>query len=473
MPTSQSPEDIMGKWFEDSDNRRWTAFVNELNSTQASTLQKLLASKTNTALPKDVPKAAPPKDVPKAASPKDVPKVALPKDVPKAAPPKDVPKAAPPKDVPKAALPKEVPKAAPPKDVPKAAPPKDVPKAALPKDVPKAALPKDVPKAALPKDVPKAAPPKDVPKAAPPKAAPHKDTPPKGTSKEKVAVATHMSPDNLSFDICNQEHCRKGAGYKAAMKLKRKLFDNESNSSTITDGGNKEENITTPIKSSTMTDGGNKENTLITPVKTGDNHHDKRKKGEDTVTLELGAIDWSAVSTESAGQYTVMFGGKPVKITVETEGSDGEVSNDPVETSSRKDNDIETDQFKDKTTEEDDLDLTKDSLVEKGIQRMIELNNVLTGEDISVSDTEEAETEGNSKNEDGSITDGQGCQKDSGVECDGTLTEQHGDDDKKNDENSENDTLTSTNTSEDDAEQENLPVKSEKVDGAYLQKVTV
>ena len=162
------------------------------------------------------------------------------------------------------------------------------------------------------------------------------------------------------------------------MKLKRKLFDNESNSSTVTDGGNKEEKSTTPIKSNTMTDGGNKEeklptpiksstvtdggnkeNTLITPVKTGDNHHDKRKKGEDTVTLDLGAIDWSAVSTESTGQYTVMFGGKPVQITVETEGSNGEVSNDPVETSSRKDNDIETDQFKDKTTEEDDLDLTR------------------------------------------------------------------------------------------------------------------
>ena len=104
---------------------------------------------------------------------------------------------------------------------------------------------------------------------------------------------------------------------------------------------------------------------------------------------------------------------------------------------------------------------------------MIELNNVSTGEDISVSDTEEAETEGYSKNEDGSITDGQGYQKDSGVESDGTLTEQHGDDDKKSDENSENHTLTSTNTSEDDAKQENLPVKSEKVDGAHLQKVTV
>ena len=118
-----------------------------------------------------------------------------------------------------------------------------------------------------------------------------------------------------------------------------------------------------------------------------------------------------------------MFGGKPVKITVETEGSDREVSSDPVETSSRKDNGIETDQFKDKTTEEDDLDLTKDSLVEKGIQRMIELNNVSTGQEISVSDTKEAETEGYSKNEDGSITDGQGYQKDSGVESDGILTE--------------------------------------------------
>ena len=170
-----------------------------------------------------------------------------------------------------------------------------------------------------------------------------------------------------------------------------------------------------------------------------------------------------------------MFGGKPVKITVETEGSDGEVSSDPVETSSRKDNGIETDQFKDKTTEEDNLDLTKDSLVEKGIQRMIELNNVLTGEEISVSDTEEVETEGYSK-EDGSVTDGQGYQKDSGVESDGTLTEQNGDDDKKNDENSkkvEKDTLTSPNTTEDVAEQENLLVKSEKVDGAHLQKVTV
>ena len=273
MPTSQSPEDIMGKWFEDSDNRKWTAFVNELNSTQASTLQKLLASKTNTALPKDFPKAA---------------------------------------------LPKDVPKAAPPKDVPKAAPSKNVPKAALPKDIPKAALPKD--------------------------------TPPKGTPKEEVAVAPHMSPDNLSVDICDQEHCRKGARYKAAMKLKRKLFDNETNSSTVTDsgnkaeklptpiklstvtdGGNNEEKIPTPIKLSTITDGGNKEeklptfikastitdvgnneNTLLTPVKTGNNqstHHDKRKKGEDTVSLDLGAIDWSSVSTESAGQYTVMFGG--------------------------------------------------------------------------------------------------------------------------------------------------------------------
>ena len=115
MPTSQSPEDIIGKWFEDSDNRKWTAFVNELNSTQASTLQKLLASKTNTAPPKDVPKAAPPKDVPKAA----------------------------------------------------------------------------LPEAAL-----------------------HKDTPPKGTPNEEVAVAPHMSPDNLSLDICNQEHCRKGARFK-------------------------------------------------------------------------------------------------------------------------------------------------------------------------------------------------------------------------------------------------------------------
>ena len=229
------------------------------------------------------------------------------------------------------------------------------------------------------------------------------------------------------------------------MKLKRKLFDNESNSSTITDGGNKEEKLPTPIKSSTITDGGNKEeklptpiksstvtdvrnyeNTLLTPVKTGDNkstHHDKRKKGEDTVSLDLGAIDWSAVSTESAGQYTVMFGGKPVKITVETEGSDREVSSDPVETSSRKDNGIETDQFKDKTTEEDDFDLTKDSLVEKGIQRIIEFNNVSRGEEISVNDTKEAETEGYSKNEDGSITDGQGYQKDSGVESDGILTE--------------------------------------------------
>ena len=128
-----------------------------------------------------------------------------------------------------------------------------------------------------------------------------------------------MSPDNLSVDLCDEEHCRKGAGYKAAMKLKRKLFDNESNSSTITDGGNKEEKLPTPIKLSTITDGRNKEeklptpiksstvtdsgnkeeklptpiksstitdvrnyeNTLLTPMKTDDNkstHHDKRKK---------------------------------------------------------------------------------------------------------------------------------------------------------------------------------------------------
>ena len=394
-----------------------------------------------------MPKAAPPKYTPpKAGWPKDT----LPKDVSKAA----LPKAAPPKDVPKAALPK----AAPPKAVlPKDTPPKDVPKAALPKDTP----PKDVPKAALPK-------------AALPKAALPKDTPPKGTPKEEIAVAPHMSPDNLSVDLCDQEHCRKGAGYNAAMKLKRKLFDNESNSSTITDGGNKEEKLPTPIKLSTVTDVWNNENTLLTPVKTGNNkstHHDKRKKGEDTVTLDLGVIDWSAVSTETTGQYMVMFGGKPVKITVETEGSDGEVSSESVETSSRKDNGIETDQFKDKTTEEDDLDLTKDSLVEKGIQRMIELNNVLTGEEISVSDTEEEETEGNSKNEDGSVTDGQGYQKDSGVESDGTLTEQNGGD--ENSEKVEKDTLRSPDTTEDEAKQENLPVKSEKVDGVLLQKVTV
>ena len=164
------------------------------------------------------------------------------------------------------------------------------------------------------------------------------------------------------------------------------------------------------------------------------------------------------------------MGGKPVKITVETEGSDGEVSTDPLETSSRKDNDIETDQFKDKTTEEDNLD---NNLVEKGIQRMIELNNVLTGEDISVSDTEEAETEGYSKNEDSSVTDRQGYQKDSGVESDGTLNGQNGDDDKENNENSEKDTLTSPNTSEDDAKQVDLLVKSDKVDGVHLQKVSL
>ena len=31
MPASQSPGDIMGKWFEDSDNQKWSAFVEELN----------------------------------------------------------------------------------------------------------------------------------------------------------------------------------------------------------------------------------------------------------------------------------------------------------------------------------------------------------------------------------------------------------------------------------------------------------
>ena len=135
------------------------------------------------------------------------------------------------------------------------------------------------------------------------------------------------------------------------------------------------------------------------------------------------------MNTENSSEYTVMFGGKCVKITAETNGSDGEVSSESVETSSRKDNGIEKDQFKDKTTEEDEnnLDGTNDSLVKRGKQTLIELNNVSMGEEVSVSDTETAETEGYSKTEDGNITDGQSNEKDSGVESDGALKEGNGD----------------------------------------------
>ena len=51
-----------------------------------------------------------------------------------------------------------------------------------------------------------------------------------------------MSPDNLSVDLCPQENCSKGASYKAANKLKKKLFSDGSNANTITDDENDLEN---------------------------------------------------------------------------------------------------------------------------------------------------------------------------------------------------------------------------------------
>ena len=172
----------------------------------------------------------------------------------------------------------------------------------------------------------------------------------------------------------------------------------------------------------------------------------KKKKDEDTVTVDLRLTVWSAVNTESFGQYTVMFGRKPVKITVETDGSDGEVSGDPVETSSKKDCSIEMDQFQDKTTEDDE---TNFDLVEKVKQRLIELNNVSTGDDISVSDTETGEH--NTNSEDGIVNDGQGNnEKDSEVESDGALKEGN-EDDKKDDgctKTAKWDTLTSEQSSD-------------------------
>ena len=180
MLVSQSPKDIMGKWFEDWDNRKWIAFVDELNETQASTLQKLLASRTKT--DEAQPKAAPPKATPPKES---LPKAAL----PKATPPKEaLPKTAPPK----ATLPKEAP-----------------PKAAMPKATP--------PKEALPKTTP---PKEALPKASLTNAVLPKPTLAKETPKQ-IPVPPNMSPDNLSVDLCQQENCSKGASYKAANKLKR------------------------------------------------------------------------------------------------------------------------------------------------------------------------------------------------------------------------------------------------------------
>ena len=179
------------------------------------------------------------------------------------------------------------------------------------------------------------------------------------------------------------------------------------------------------------------------------------------------------MNTESLGQYTIMFGGKPVKITVETDGSDGEVSGHPVETSSKKDCSIEMDQFKDKTTEDDE---TNFDLVEKGKQRLIELNNVSTGDDISVSDMETGEH--NTNSEDGIVNDGQGNnEKDSGVESGGAFKEGNEYDKKDNgcSEMAKWDTLTSEHSS-DKADTENekdtVHVKTEKVDGAFCPKLT-
>ena len=190
------------------------------------------------------------------------------------------------------------------------------------------------------------------------------------------------------------------------------------------------------------------------------------------VTVDLQSIDWSAVNTESLGQYTVMFGRKPVKITVETDGSDGEVSGHPVETSSKKDCSIEMDQFEDKTTEDDETNFDS---VEKGKQRLIELNNVSIGDDISISDTEK---EHNTNSEYGIVNDGQSNnEKDSGVESDGALKEGN-EDDKKDDGCSEMakwDMLTSEHSSDEadiENEKDTVHVKTEKVDGAFCPKLT-
>ena len=69
----------------------------------------------------------------------------------------------------------------------------------------------------------------------------------RATSKQEIPVAPHMSPDNFSVDLCYEENCTKGLGYKAAMKLEKKLFANDNNASAITDGGNNEEkNMSNP-----------------------------------------------------------------------------------------------------------------------------------------------------------------------------------------------------------------------------------
>ena len=147
---------------------------------------------------------------------------------------------------------------------PKATPPKEATSKATP---PKEAPPKEA--------LPKATPPKEAPlKASPAKAAPPKPTLAKETSKQ-IPIPPNMSPDNLSVDLCWQENCSKGASYKAANKLKKKLFANDSNTNTITDDENDIENQvshsgagqTEPCVSiaGDITDAGQKH---LTPVKT-------------------------------------------------------------------------------------------------------------------------------------------------------------------------------------------------------------
>ena len=115
----------------------------------------------------------------------------------------------------------------------------------------------------------------------------------------------------------------------------------------------------------------------------------KKLEEQDNLPFELQSIDWSSVVPEIAGSYTVIVGGKPVQILVQTD------DDTPVRTSSPKhhielDNQNILDGVDDKSLlSNSDLktDDTREDLTDVS-RKQIDLNNPSTSMEVSVSDTE-------------------------------------------------------------------------------------
>ena len=116
----------------------------------------------------------------------------------------------------------------------------------------------------------------------------------------------------------------------------------------------------------------------------------KKLEEENNLPYELQSIDWSSVVPETAGSYTVIVGGKPVRILVQTD------DDTPVHTFSPKhhielDNQKTLDGVDDKSLlSNSDLktDDTRGEDVTDISRKQIDLNNPSTSMEVSVSDTE-------------------------------------------------------------------------------------